>query len=180
VQVSILFTAYSHSSEKKGKERNRGLESFTKEGSNRHRVNPDGREQVRKGRKGCSDERRQRRRDLRGNANSAGPVIHRRLYQNLITSEAKAQRRKRKEGEKKRERENRNTLELSHPRKAGNAEGWRWLYIPLDHPCLAVDDPPLGSLDSHTGYSALRVPLDVCICARISARIHIWFYAFTR
>lgn len=110
---------------KKKKERNRGLGSFTKEGSNRHRANPDGREQVRKGREGCSDGRWQRRRDLRGNANSEGPVIHRRLYQNLITSEAKAMPKE----------ESRNTLELSHPRKAGNAEGcWRWLYIPLDHP----------------------------------------------
>ena len=30
------------------------------------------------------------RQDLRGNANSAGSLIHRGLYQNLITSEAKA------------------------------------------------------------------------------------------
>lgn len=47
-------------------------------------------------------------------------LIHRGLYQNLITSEAKATARE----------ERWNTLELSHPRKAANAEGC-WGGYPL-------------------------------------------------
>lgn len=96
---------------------------------------------------------------------TAGPVIHRRLYQNLITSEAKATPER---GERKRERESEHAR-AKPPPKSRRRRGLLEVVIcisPLDHPCLAVDDPPLSKPRfSHTA-TALRVPLDVCLYLR--------------
>lgn len=76
------------------------------------------------------------RQDPRGKRKQRGSLIHRGLYQNLITSEAKATAKV---------EEAKHGRALSHPRKAGNARNVVEVVIPTYIPSLRKDLPLLST-----------------------------------